>query len=360
MSIIKNQRCAFSCRGKADLIKSNRQEHEEVGMGTNNADGMNDLQKMADGLLTNRATDTDSQGVPESGQTNRVTNVGEGFVSFWKNYANFRGRASRMEYWGAMLFLFIIGWGLNFIKLSMGKSLSEMTFEHWVWSLATFIPTLAICWRRLHDIGKSGANYWWILTGIGIIPYLIWACRDSQPGMNKYGYPPKGLLFNTNRATNTPPVQETYGHDGMPTNTNRATDTTERTETPNMSNSILATSTATDNADGLRIFRNLITIVAVGGGILGGIYLGQEYADSVYGEKYYSALNNYKYNDPLSKRLPPGTVSVNYIANVDPVKREYDNAKATSFLFGGILGGLVGRGLARFIINSGKRRNKGK
>ena len=54
-----------------------------------------------------------------------------------------------------------------------------------------FMPSLSVCVRRLHDIGKSG----WMLL-IGLIPYiggiilLILYCKDSM-GDNEYGTNPK-------------------------------------------------------------------------------------------------------------------------------------------------------------------------
>jgi len=61
-----------------------------------------------------------------------------------------------------------------------------------LWTLVTFIPTLSLTVRRLHDIGKSG---WWYLIGIiplvGGILLLVWYCKDSQPGSNQWGHSPK-------------------------------------------------------------------------------------------------------------------------------------------------------------------------
>jgi len=57
---------------------------------------------------------------------------------------------------------------------------------------AIFVPSLAVAVRRLHDIGKSG---WYLFFGfipiVGGIILLVWACQDSQPGINEYGTNPK-------------------------------------------------------------------------------------------------------------------------------------------------------------------------
>ena len=105
-----------------------------------------------------------------------------------KNYANFRGRARRSEYWYFALanFLFGIVTGLLSVKVP------EVMYLVWIVGLALLVPSLAVCVRRLHDIGKSG---WWYLVGfipyIGALVLLVFFVKDSQPGENKWGANPK-------------------------------------------------------------------------------------------------------------------------------------------------------------------------
>lgn len=100
-----------------------------------------------------------------------------------ENYANFNGRARRSEYWYFALASFIA----SFIC-----GLLPIPFISILLSLALFIPSLAVCVRRLHDIGKSGWMYLLILIPVvGAIILLIWFCQDSQPGENKWGANPK-------------------------------------------------------------------------------------------------------------------------------------------------------------------------
>jgi uncharacterized membrane protein YhaH (DUF805 family) len=115
--------------------------------------------------------------------------VWDGFVSGWKNYFNFSDRARRTEYWGWQLFNFIFGIGLLIINYMLFGTIESFLSN--IWSLATFIPGLAISVRRLHDIDKSGWNILWAFTIIGAIPLLIWTCQDSHAGHNKYGKCPK-------------------------------------------------------------------------------------------------------------------------------------------------------------------------
>jgi len=65
-----------------------------------------------------------------------------------------------------------------------------------LYSLAIFIPSLAVGVRRLHDTGRSG---WWLLISliplIGTIWLFILLVLDSNPGDNKYGPNPKGVVL---------------------------------------------------------------------------------------------------------------------------------------------------------------------
>ena len=60
------------------------------------------------------------------------------------------------------------------------------------YNFATFIPSLAAGVRRFHDMGKSGKSYFiGLIPVIGVILLLLWFCKDSQAGTNKWGANPK-------------------------------------------------------------------------------------------------------------------------------------------------------------------------
>lgn len=114
---------------------------------------------------------------------------GEAVKSFFGNYANFKGRARRSEFWWAMVFLWILYAVASGIDYSISGKLGAI---YGLVCLATVIPTLAVSWRRLHDIGKSGANWLWcIVPVIGAILLIIWYVRDSEPDANRFGTSPK-------------------------------------------------------------------------------------------------------------------------------------------------------------------------
>ena len=107
-------------------------------------------------------------------------------------YATFGGRARRSEYWYFVLLQVIVTAVLNGLYSateSVAFSAILVLFD-----LALLVPSLAVCWRRLHDIGRSGAYYFFVLIPlVGWILLLVWMCQDSQPGENQYGPNPKGM-----------------------------------------------------------------------------------------------------------------------------------------------------------------------
>ena len=72
-------------------------------------------------------------------------------------YANFKGRASRSEFWFFYLFL-VIGYATTISTIFISIKLFIGIISIFV--LAMIIPNLAVTVRRLHDINKSG---WFIL-----------------------------------------------------------------------------------------------------------------------------------------------------------------------------------------------------
>ena len=111
----------------------------------------------------------------------------EAVRSGFSNYARFRGRARRSEYWFFTLFL----WILSFVSASVSL-LIETPWISVILSLAVLLPAIAVNVRRLHDTGRSGWYYLVRLVPVlGLILTLIWLCTDSEPGTNTYGPNPK-------------------------------------------------------------------------------------------------------------------------------------------------------------------------
>jgi DNA-binding CsgD family transcriptional regulator len=88
-------------------------------------------------------------------------------------YAEFRGRATRAEFWWFTLFVLLVTAALLYVS------------EVWasIFQIAMLLPLLAAGSRRLHDIGRSG---WWllfILAPVGglVLLVILWA----QPSTSK-------------------------------------------------------------------------------------------------------------------------------------------------------------------------------
>jgi uncharacterized membrane protein YhaH (DUF805 family) len=119
--------------------------------------------------------------------------------SYFKNYATFKGRARRSEFWFTVLFTFLVSAALSIIFPGPTEMVWDMEVEQTsaaenLWSLATLVPSLAVTWRRLHDVGRSGKYFFFILIPIaGIIMLLIELSKDSQAGANEYGEPVKAV-----------------------------------------------------------------------------------------------------------------------------------------------------------------------
>ena len=97
------------------------------------------------------------------------------------NYANFKGRASREEYWMFVLFNFIFIIALSFIEVFLFGLYSSILSN--IYYLAVLVPTIAVGVRRMHDTGKSG---WFLLIPIY---NLILAVTSGELGENQYGAP---------------------------------------------------------------------------------------------------------------------------------------------------------------------------
>ena len=163
------------------------------------------------------------------------------FLYCLQHYADFNGRARRSEFWYFRLFNVLAFIGIYLIivtiKIVIGIDLGFLILAS---PIALFIPNFAVTARRLHDTNRSG---WWqlltIITGLIIsglvitfvyllffcaiwgedmrgfsifmekkplsvllfvsiichiaakILLLVWYCRDSQQGVNRFGPNPK-------------------------------------------------------------------------------------------------------------------------------------------------------------------------
>jgi uncharacterized membrane protein YhaH (DUF805 family) len=99
-----------------------------------------------------------------------------------RQYIDFKGRATRPEFWYFVLFSLIIE-----IILSIFDSILGLDFGNdegllsSIYSLAVFLPSIGVGIRRMHDINKKG---WWML--IPFYNIYLW-CQPGTVGDNRFG-----------------------------------------------------------------------------------------------------------------------------------------------------------------------------
>ena len=98
-------------------------------------------------------------------------NFQESVKTCFTKYADFNGRASRLEYWWFFLFV---------ILASVATSLFSSILSGLI-SLATLLPSIAAATRRLHDTNRSG---WWqlivLVPIIGFFVILYFLAQESK------------------------------------------------------------------------------------------------------------------------------------------------------------------------------------
>lgn len=70
---------------------------------------------------------------------------GQAFVTFWKNYFNFRGKATRSEFWYTALWIVVVTF-LLYVTFPLAATIVE---------IITFFPLLTQFFRRARDAGFS-------------------------------------------------------------------------------------------------------------------------------------------------------------------------------------------------------------
>lgn len=130
------------------------------------------------------------------------TGIVHAFKSFFKNYFNFSGCSNRSEFWWMQLILILYYLILSlFIILSVAsyidkiliapsrifKDLSSLALPliliiiYIISAIATFIPTLALSFRRLHDTDHPGIYALFPLITLIISRILMLLCNLINP-----------------------------------------------------------------------------------------------------------------------------------------------------------------------------------
>ncbi|HAT54799.1 MAG TPA: hypothetical protein DCW31_06100 [Lactobacillus sp.] len=112
----------------------------------------------------------------------------QAFLSFWRNYANFRGRSNRKAFWGwqfwqalfLLLFLIPITYAVrdflssidaDHVELSLGllETVASSSLPLLLllvgYALIALLPSLSLAVRRLHDANRSAG---WLILNIAV------------------------------------------------------------------------------------------------------------------------------------------------------------------------------------------------
>ena len=130
----------------------------------------------------------------------------EAIQSCFKKFADFKGRASKSEFWFFILFefiyLFIAGFLLGVVGVTSEETIGIATL---ILMIPVLVPGIAVTARRIHDFNQSG----WMqcifipgffadeFLGTGYVLYIVtfalfafYCSQGATSGKNKFGAKP--------------------------------------------------------------------------------------------------------------------------------------------------------------------------
>lgn len=114
----------------------------------------------------------------------------EAIAKCYRKYFVFKGRAPKSEFWWFYLLSILFAWPLFLAELDNGSWASVLSFIYFLLTLSVLFPLAAVWTRRMHDVGKSAWNGFFIfLPFIGWILLLRWATKNGDANENQYGEP---------------------------------------------------------------------------------------------------------------------------------------------------------------------------
>lgn len=122
----------------------------------------------------------------------------------WKMYGDSTGRARRFEFWlfyGVKYAFFVLVLGLYAMIATPdrpgGTANIVLGLVLLVWLIATFVPSITLMARRLHDFDVSGK---WCLASfipyVGILAVIVIGLIPGTKGENDKGYDPRDTNFD--------------------------------------------------------------------------------------------------------------------------------------------------------------------
>ena len=119
----------------------------------------------------------------------RHASLGQAWRSFFQHYFEFKGFASRSEFWWVQgPFMVLSGlyalWRERLDEILMGNVLVALPVL--LTALFLFIPSLSVHWRRLHDDGLAGP--WWFIScvpALGPFALMVLTLLPPRPERQK-------------------------------------------------------------------------------------------------------------------------------------------------------------------------------
>ena len=129
----------------------------------------------------------------------------ESIQTCFKKFADFKGRASKPEFWFFVLFEVIYFVVAGFLLAAMGVSEETIGIATLILMIPVLVPGIAVTARRIHDFNQSG----WMqcifipgffadeFLGTGYVLYIItfalfafYCSQGATSGKNKFGAKP--------------------------------------------------------------------------------------------------------------------------------------------------------------------------
>lgn len=130
----------------------------------------------------------------------RYVGFADAIKLFFNNCFNFKGRSTRSEFWWVQLFtgvITIIIFNILNILSANEEKIDKYGFVGIVSLvlsavlLILAIPSISLIIRRLHDVGKSGNYFWFVLIPtIGIVILIVFLSKESEDNANPWGTAP--------------------------------------------------------------------------------------------------------------------------------------------------------------------------
>ena len=121
------------------------------------------------------------------------------------NFANFKGRASRSEYWRFVAVSTIISAVFNVLQALFNSTVlgSIVGLVSFAYACAILLPSIGLGVRRLHDVGKSGWLLLICLIPFGVIYVIYLFAQKGDEDINQYGSPVSYEIITAEEAART-------------------------------------------------------------------------------------------------------------------------------------------------------------